>query len=296
MRSRTRGLSALAQRALLVWLALLALCLGCRPGGPAASRSGPARRIVSLSPSTTEALFALGEGGRVVGRSRYCNYPPEALHVPAVGGFIDASLEAIVGLKPDLVVGAQGPAGRSVVDQLSALGIASYFPRTESVPEIEAMIEGLGQRTGAAASAEVLLGEMRRKRDAIGRAVAGRPKPKVLLVFGFGPVVVAGPDGFPNEMLSLSGGRNVVERGGAYPTVNLERLLALDPDVIIDATYPESDAAGMDKDDPTWRELSAVKKGKVVVLRDEALLRPGPRVVEGLAVLARALHPEANVP
>jgi iron complex transport system substrate-binding protein len=279
-------------------LVAFALALSCaRRAGP-----GPAKvpsRIVSLSPSTTEALFAIGAGDRTVGRSRFCDYPPEALRLPVVGGYVDPSLEAIVALKPDLVVGARGPAGHGLLDQLAALGIPTFFPPTESMSEIDAMIEELGERLGLRDSARNLVNRSRQRREEIARAVAREERVRVLLVFGVTPIVVAGPDSFPNEMLTMARGQNVVTSGKAYTTLGAERLVVLDPQVILDASTmgaPGDTGPGVRPDDPGWRELSAVRQGKVVVIRDEAVLRPGPRIAEGLAVLARALHPHAGVP
>ena len=117
------------------------------------------------------------------------------------------------------------------------------------------------------------------------------------MLFGITPIVAAGPGGFPDEMLRRAGGTNVVDGGGAYPTLGLERVLALDPDVIVDAAWGESGGeARIGRDSPGWRELRAVKAGRVVSLDDEVVLRPGPRIGEGLRMLARALHPEVNIP
>src|SRR5690606_5239254 len=113
-------------------------------------------RVISISPSTTEALYAIGAGGLAVGRSRYCDYPEAALALPAVGGFVDPSVEAIVALRPTLVIGARGPAGPSIEGTLRDRGIQTYFPETETIAGIEAMIAGLGERTGHAPEAREL--------------------------------------------------------------------------------------------------------------------------------------------
>jgi iron complex transport system substrate-binding protein len=281
-----------------VVLAFVVACSCARRSSPGPSKATPSR-VVSLSPSTTETLFAIGAGDRTVGRSRFCDYPPEALRLPVVGGYVDPSLEAIVALKPDLVVGARGPAGHGLVDQLTALGIATFFPPTESMAEIDAMIEGLGERLGLRDAAEGVVTRSRRRRDEVVRAVAREPRVRALLVFGANPIVVAGPDSFPNEMLSMANGQNVVTSGKAYMTLGAERLVVLDPEVILDASAmgaPGDPRTGIGPDDPGWRELSAVRQGRIVAIREDAVLRPGPRIAEGLAVIARALHPHASVP
>jgi iron complex transport system substrate-binding protein len=123
------------------------------------------------------------------------------------------------------------------------------------------------------------------------------PQTRTLLVFGLGPIVVAGPGSFPDKMLASAGAANVVTEGSGYPTLGIERVLALAPDVILDASMQEShDTERITGETPGWRELAAVKAGRVVALRDEAVLRPGPRVADGILALARAVHPGAPLP
>lgn len=241
-------------------------------------------------------MFAIGAGDRLVGRSRFCNYPPAAKALPSVGGFVDASFEAILGLAPQLVVGVRGPSGPALAERLAARGIATYFPPTDDFAQIDAMLTGLGQRLdavdGARRAKQVIADAVAR----VARALAGRPKPRALMVFGLRPIVAAGRGGFPDEMLRRAGATNVVS-GERYPTLGVERVLALDPDVVIDATGAEghSDGDGLTKGLPGWSELRALKDGKLITVRDERVLRPGPRVGEGLVVLARALHPKAGL-
>jgi iron complex transport system substrate-binding protein len=273
---------------------LVALLLVLVPGCHAtAKKTDSVHRIVSLSPSTTEALAAIGARSEMVGRSRYCDFPPDVEALPAVGGFVDPNFEAIVALRPDLVTGARGPAGRQISDRLDALGIATYFPETESLANIDAMILGLGTRTGHQASAKQLVDGLQAKEAALHQRIAALPHPRTLLVFGLGPIVAAGPGSFPDEMLTSAGATNVVSEGGGYPTIGMERILALAPDLVLDASMQESKGnERITRDTPGWREVPAVKAGRIVALRDEALLRPGPRIADGIATLARAIHPE----
>jgi iron complex transport system substrate-binding protein len=269
--------------------------LGCRR--VAAEHGASTRRIVSLSPSTTEAMVAIGGRDELVGRSRYCDFPPDVAALPQVGGFVDPNFEAIVALHPDLVIGARGPAGHQITDRLEALGIKTYFPETESLENIDAMILGLGTRTGHEKAAADVVGSIRAKEVALRAQVEGVAHPRTLLIFGLGPIVAAGPGGFPDEMLRNAGAANVVTEGGAYPTLGMERILALAPDLVLDASMQESKGElRLTKDTPGWGELRAVKEGRVVAIRDEAILRPGPRVPEGIAMLARAVHPEVALP
>jgi iron complex transport system substrate-binding protein len=277
-----------------VWALVVAL-VACKPH--AEGKPLLATRVVSLSPSTTEALAAIGGEGLLVGRSRYCDYPPEVQKLPEVGGYVDPSYEAILALAPDLVMGARGPAGPDLSTRLGARGIATYFPVTESFDGIDAMLRGLGTRTGHVRGAEDLIARLHAEEAAVASAVSREPKVRVLLLFGIAPIVAAGPGGFPDEMVQRAGGENVVQAGGPYPTLGLEHVLALDPDVIVDAAWGESEDKGrVSTETPGWRELRAVKAGRVVSLRDEVVLRPGPRIGAGLRLLARSLHPGAKIP
>jgi iron complex transport system substrate-binding protein len=244
-------------------------------------------------------LFALGAGPKLVGRSRFCDYPPEVRNIPSVGGYVDPSLEAILALAPDLVIGARGPAGPGLSEKLGAIGIATYFPNTESLSEIDSMLEELGRRVGKLEQAHELVATSKARRDDIARRLGGRPRARVLLVFGVAPIVVAGPGSFPDEMVRFANGENVVTTGNTYPTLSVERLVTLNPDVSVNASMagtPGEQGDGIRRDDPGWRELAAVRQGRVVAIHDEAVLRPGPRVTDGIAVLARALHPTADLP
>jgi len=302
MAEKGRGSSAIcrrhfAQRLLAVGLgcALGAVELGCTR---AAGTRGRAIRVVSISPSTTETMFTLETGSLVVGRSRYCDYPAQAQALPAVGGFADPSVEAIVTLRPTLVTGDRGPAGPALAEALGAHGISTYFPSSESVADISAMILGLGARVGRDAEARALVDRIEQAVAAIAHRAAAGPRVSAVLVFDASPIVVAGPGGFPDELLRLAGGSNVIDRGGAYPTVGIEHLLARDPDVVLDATEAGAMIVAPDAGPgasgllgrPGWRELRAVRAGRVRVLQSSAALRPGPRIAEGLAEIMSALH------
>jgi iron complex transport system substrate-binding protein len=276
-------------------LTLLALAaLGC---GREARKAGTLERIVSLSPASTEAVYALGRS--LVGRSRYCDHPPQVRSVPSVGGFADPSFEAVLALGPDLVVGVRGPGlGPELEERLRARGIQTSFPPTDTLSEIEQMLLSLGERIDRAARARELVDSIAAHRGRIARALARRKRPRALLVFGLRPIVVAGSGGFPHELLTLAGADNVVTTAGArYPTLGIERVLALDPDVIVDATgVAKHDTESVEVGLPGWAELRAIKLGRLVAVRDDRVLRPGPRIAEGLEVLARALHPGLEVP
>jgi len=280
------------------FLVAAAVLAGCTRRHDAPGTPGPeAHRIVSVSPSTTEALFAIGDGDRIVGRSRYCDYPPEAARLPVVGGFVDVDLEAVLELGPDLVVGTSGPSSARLEEHLVARRIAAWFPDTDGLAAIDAMILGLGRRTGHLPDATLVVERLDAHVREVERSVAGEPTPRVLLVLDVSPVVAAGPKSFADELIVRARAVNVVSEGGAWQAVGLERIADLAPDVIVDASIGHT--AGVSRlaqGAPGWEGVKAVREGHVVALTDERALRPGPRVAEGLAALARAIHPRATVP
>lgn len=278
-------------------LALVLAVLGCRTPAPAKADAGAATRVVSLSPSTTEALFVIGAGDRVVGRSRYCDWPPEVMKLPVIGGYVDPSFEAILALRPDLVTGARGPAGAAMSERLDARGISTFLPQTESFAQVDAMILGLGERTGHTREARAAVETLDARVLGIEKAVGARPRVRVLLVFGLQPISVAGPQSFAEEMIRRAGGTNVVTDGGGYPTMGVERIIMLDPDVIVNAAIAEAHGnERIGKETPGWSRVRAVALGHVVPVTDESVLRPGPRLGDGLATLARAIHPDVAIP
>ncbi len=281
------SLPLVSRRAALAALVALAACRKQAARG--------ATRVVSISPSMTEAVFAIGAGDLLVGRSRYCDYPPEVLRLPAVGGFADPSLEAIVALRPTLVISARGPAGAALADALAAQGVDVYAPETESIPEIEATLEELGRRLGHEEGAHAAVAKIEAARREVAAAVAGRPRVRAAFLFDVAPVFAAGPGSFADGLVREAGGENVVTAGGAYPTLGLEQLLRLDPDVILDGSGDEADASRVlqKRDDPGWSKLRALREGRVRALAASVVLRPGPRIGQGLAAVARALHGDA---
>jgi iron complex transport system substrate-binding protein len=252
-------------------------------------------RIVSLSPSTTEALFAIGAGNTLVGRSRYCDFPQEAVALPVVGGFVDPSDETILRLKPALVIGAHSPSGPALTERLKTLGLKVYLPRTESLGEIESMLMGLGERTQHQPEAGALVAEIQKSLAETKAAIGARTKVRTLLLFGLQPLVAAGPQGFPNEMIALAGGENVIKAGPPYPTIGAEQIALWDPDVVIAMAMREASgkAQPFPSDDATFRNLRAVRQQHAYILSDDTVLRPGPRIAMGVRTLAKTLHPAA---
>lgn len=278
--------------------------VGCRARGPRrpAGRAAmtavdpaaaPARRIITLAPSATEMLFALGAGGRVVGVSAYDDWPPEATRLPRVGAMVNPSFEAIMALRPDAVAGVQGPVDLAVLERLQGAGVRVFFPRAESVAEVMASIDGYAALSGRREAAAALRASIESDLALARAAVAGRRRPRVLAVFSERPLVTAGPGSWVDELLAVAGGDNVVRAGGRYPTLSLEQLLALAPEVILDMTWHDGDAAPLAASLARFATVPAVRDGRVLRAADPMLLRQGPRLGRAARRLAELLHPGA---
>jgi iron complex transport system substrate-binding protein len=283
------ALRLIGRRTVLAGMAAFLAACRSRAGGPRADR------VVSLSPNTTEAVYAVGAGDQLVGRSRYCDYPPEAARLPVVGGFADPSIEAIVALRPTLAVGARGPAGPALGEALRAHGIETFFPETESIPQIAAMLSALGKRLHHEEGAATAVAAIEAHRAEVARVASGRPRVRVVMLFDVEPIVAAGPGSFGDALIREAGGENLVTGGGGYPVLDLERLLALDPDVLLDGVGDGQEALSRVaalRDKPGWQRLRAMRENRVRPLTTAVVLRPGPRIGDGLVVVAHALHDE----
>jgi iron complex transport system substrate-binding protein len=274
-----------------VAVALLALgLLGVEPGEPApVERLGPAppklvRRVVTLAPSLTDTVLALGAGDTLVGVSRF-DERPEVRTLPRVGGFVDPSVEAVAALKPDLVLVQPSPGNRGPVLALASLGISIVALRLASVDDVMAGLRATGVTLGHADTGEALALALQRTRQEVRARAAGFAPVRVLFAYGFQPLVVAGPGSFADELLRDAGGTNVAaDAGRAYPVWSVERVLSTRPDVVVDAS---DSASGRD----SMRSLPGLRDARWVTLPSPALLHPGPALGQGLEELFRSLHP-----
>ena len=261
--------------------------------GGSSRDAGKARgvRVVSTAPSMTEIVFALGRGERLVGRSRFCDYPPEAASVPTIGGFADPSVERIVALEPTLVCGERGPAGPELPRRLESLGIETFFPEMDDTTAIGEAFVKLGTRLGANERGHELRRKLSAEIDRVAATVGSLSRPRVLFVFDWQPIVACGKGSFPDRLLQIAGGENVVQQGDKYPRLGPEAVFALDPDVVIDGSGHGAAASGPG---PLLASLRAIKAGRLRALGSAAALRPGPRLGEGIDELARLVHGRAS--
>ncbi|HUG29441.1 MAG TPA: helical backbone metal receptor [Candidatus Limnocylindria bacterium] len=256
------------------------------------------QRIVSLTPDTTETLFAIGAGSRVVAKVEdIANYPPEAASVPVVATFAGVDVERIVDLEADLVVsGGAGLTQGAAVEQLRRAGIPVLVSYPTTIDEGLASMRRIGVAVGLGTQAATLADDIAARIDDLAvLASSAGTRPRVFYEIDVtGGIFTPPADSIYGEMFRLAGGEPI--SGSANYSISLEELVAADPEVILlgDAAYgvtPEqvADRAG-------WGGMTAVKNGRIVAIDDIVVTRPGPRLVEGLRALVAAIHPELTLP
>lgn len=298
------------RKTLLITL-LLVLLTACAPQAtptPAAltftdglgreiSLSGPAQRVVSLAPSNTEILFAIGAGSQVIGRDQLSDYPAEAANVTDIGSPFEAlNTELIVSLKPNLVLAAQINTAEQV-KQLEDLGLTVYYLNNPlTLEQMYGNLEIVAQLTGHESETAILIESLKARVAAVDEKIA--PISSRFSVFyemdGSDPAKpwTAGKGTFITQLIDRAGGYNIASDIEGYPQLSLEQVVAADPAFIIlgDARYgvtPESIAQR-----PGWENLSAVKNNQIFPFDDNLVSRPGPRLVDALEELAKLLRPE----
>lgn len=257
------------------------------------------QKIVSLTPAVTETLFALGVGDRVVGKVEdFTPYPPEVTAIPDVAKFGEVDVEKIVALGADLVIaGGNNFNPPDKIAQLRSLGVPVLVLYAPTVDGVLKDIELTGAAVGRAAEARDLTASMTAAFDQVAAAVAGRPQPRVFYELdATQKIYTAADSSFLAEMIVLAGGSPITTGSTTNFEISLEKLIEADPEIILlgDAAYGTT--ADVVKARPGWDVMTAVRKGAIVPVDDVVISRPGPRLVDGLRALARAIHPDAAVP
>jgi iron complex transport system substrate-binding protein len=257
--------------------------------------TGHPSRIVSLAPNATDTLAALGAGARLVGVSDFCHPPPEARDVRRIGGLLTPDLEAIRALHPDLLVGSTSGNDPGLAKQAAALGLPLYILDAPDVAHVLTGITGLAEAIGEEERGVTVVHGLQMRLDALARALADRPRPRVLFVVWGDPLVVPGARAFLTDAIALAGGWSVTgDVAAAHPTFSTEAAIARAPEVIL--TTPDNrEVADKLRVDPAWAGVPAVRAGRVAVVGDE-VVRPGPEVVTGIEEMARIIHPDAFQP
>lgn len=281
--------------------AVVSIAAGTATTAPAAQDAMP-RRIVSLVPAMTEMLFVMGAGDRIVGVSNYDRFPPDGIaRITKVGGLLDPDVERVLSLKPDLVIvyGTQTDLQR----QLERARVPMYHYVHSSLPDITQTLRAIGARIGMNADADAAAARIEQQLAGIGRRVAGRPRPRTLLVFGreagtLRRVHASGGYGFLHDVLELAGGADVLnDLRKQSVEMSSEMILTRKPEVILELHYGNSlNTAALDAERLVWNalpSLPAVRTKRVYLLEGDEFVVPGPRIVAAAERFARTLHPDA---
>jgi iron complex transport system substrate-binding protein len=284
------------------WLVALMLT-ACQGGKTAPSRTvtdalgrpvqlGTVRRIVSLAPSSTEIVAALGAGDRLVGVDRYSDYPERVRALPQVGTDMEPSLEKILGLRPDLVLVATSANAQRSVESMSHAGVPVFVSRADSLDGIYADIVSIGRAIERDAEAAALVAQMKRQ-IAETSARASGPRISCAVIVWPSPLIVAARGSHVGDLIVAAGGTNVVDDSPQpFPNYSNERLVKHAPQVLIVGSH----AGGTPSLEAIERldSIPAVRDKRVHIVDGDLLFRPGPRVVQGVAMLLGALHPELS--
>jgi len=255
----------------------------------------PPQRIVSHVPSITETLFTLGLDARIVGVSDYCDYPEAAKTKSKIGGYWTPNIEAIVALNPDLVLTDGYVAS---IAQLENLGIPFVVLQPEDIYGIFRDIRLLGSITATGQTAEQIISEMQARINAVVSTVGNAPRPSVFYVFDATDSTkpwTAGPGSFVDDLINLAGGENMAgNASGPWIQFSIEELVRADPEIIlVDSMHGTAVISPEEiKQLPGWQETAAVKEERIYTIDGDLVNRSGPRIVQGLEAIAKAIHPE----
>lgn len=252
----------------------------------------PANRIISLAPNLTEIVFAIGAGNRLVGRTSYCDFPPEARAIAEVGDTLHPSLERVIALQPQVVLISTASQLEVFTQQLQNQNIAVFVTDPHDLEGVFRSIDQIGRITGNQQQAEILIQKLRDRTRAVEEAVKGKQPVRVFFQVSAEPLIAPGRDAFVTDLMRRAGATSVTaDVATAWPRYSNESALAAKPEAIILSTGGSMGAANSTVTE-ALSQSPAVLAGRVYKINDDHLMRPGPRSVEGLEAMARALHPE----
>ncbi|OFW69631.1 MAG: hypothetical protein A2V52_02330, partial [Actinobacteria bacterium RBG_19FT_COMBO_54_7] len=249
----------------------------------------------SVSPACTEILFALGLGEKVAGVTTYCNYPDEATSKPKIGTFTTPNLESIIALKPDLVL-ATGGVQRDILDRMEELGLTVYAVNAATFDATIEDIRDIGEITGTSDRAEVIAGDMEDRAAVVASEVAkseavGDARPKVFYeIFYESNVWTAGSGTIISDLIAKAGGLNIADvQSGDYYEFSVERLITENPQVYLVGSGSMSNPGDIGTRSG-WDRMDAIKNGKLSIISDDLVYRTGPRLIEGLELIYKAIY------
>lgn len=295
-----------SRRSVVGFLLALILAGACRDTRPGAARApssatelhddyghlvrlaSPPRRIVSLNPATTELLFALGAGDRVVGRTQYDLWPDSARLVPSVGAGMQPNLEAVFGRKPDLVVMYASGSDRGAAERLTAAGVPTAAFRMDHITDFVRVTIQLGLLVGDTVRAHNVVDSVTKTLDHVRHATQSLERPSVFLHAWEKPLMTLGGGSFVSELVTVAGGRNIYDSLAApSPVVTLEDVVRRNPDIVLVSPIERTNMLQSDR----WRALPAVRNGRVLAYDTNLVARPSVKLGEAAVSLARLFHP-----
>jgi iron complex transport system substrate-binding protein len=254
------------------------------------------QRIVTLAPSLTEIVYFLGLGDHVVGVTQFSSYPPEAELKPKVGSYVNLNAERIITLAPDLVISTADGNQPAVIGLLEKAGIPVYVVDPRNTREVIETVVDIGRVCGVLDKAVALAHELSSRVDRIVSKTVGLDRPLVFLQVNAKPIMTVNGKTFSSDLIRLAGGRNMTDGARiTYPRISLEEVIRQGPDVIIVSSMDRGGEFEESKQQwLTLKMIPAADNGRVYLVDSDLIDRPSPRIVEGLEVLARHIHPEAN--
>lgn len=289
----TRQRCSMLAAALLAVLLMMAAAAGRAGAAPMTPMPTP-KRIVTLAPSCAEIVGGLGLGDAIVGVTSYTDWPPRTKSLPQVGSYVNVNVEAVVALRPDLVVATDDGNPAAALRRLQRVGVRVVTLRLRDYDDIQRSILSLGAMTGRDAEGRRAVAEMRRVAACVAERTRTSARPRVLFAYQLGPIVSAGKGTFTDQLLAMSGAdsitKDVVQ---SYPHMTIESIVARAPEVIVVSSMnPATDADRWKAWLKKWPPLPAVRNGRVHLVDSTNLDRPSQRIVHGLTLLARTIHPE----
>ncbi len=254
------------------------------------------QRVIALAPSLTEIIFLLNEDSRLKGATRFSTVPEAARALPKVGSYIRLDLERIVALHPDLCLAIKDGNPKHIVEQIEALGIPVYVVDPRNLQGIMTTIERIGGLLNASARAEEIVQDMKERIGEVRSRVARvQTRPRVFFQIDAAPMVSVGTHTFLHELITLAGGVNVTAGNIPYPQLTWEKILTLQPDItIISSMAGGHTPQRLKKTWKEWRQIPAVREGKIYVVEADLFDRPTPHLIDGLEALLPIIHPEVT--
>lgn len=295
---------AIVKTFVLFWLLLSALGIGLPPhaaAGTAADQLGrrvsvpdDPGRVISMAPSITEIIYALKEENRLKGVTRYSDFPAAAKKLPRIGSYVRLDIERILALNPNLCIATKDGNPKTVVDRLTSLNIPVYVVNPHDLDSILNTILEIGAILNADHRSKTLIGDLRRRIQRVeDRAAQSDYRPRVFFQIGISPIISAGRDTFIHQLIDTAGGVNLAAGSNAYPRFSTEQVLALEPEVLIITSMARQAVFEQVRDEwRRWPKIPAVRDDRIFLVDSDLFDRPSPRLVSGLELLIRLIHPE----